>query len=50
MSKRKKAKHQVRVTVDVGDSPSDLRLAVVRLRALADRLLELAEQAEAAIG
>jgi expansin (peptidoglycan-binding protein) len=47
VSKRKK-KYGLVVKVDMAATPQDLRLTVVRLRALADRLMELAQQAEAA--
>ena len=45
MSKRKKAR--IVVKVDVDETPEKLRLGVVRLRALADRLMAMAEKAEA---
>ena len=47
MGKKKKDKNEVVVRVKLGATPADLRLAVVRLRALSDRLMELAEKGEA---
>ena len=47
MSKKKAKKSAVVVKVEMGATPASLRLAVVRLRALADRLMELAEKGEA---
>lgn len=47
MSKQQKKKNAVVVKVKLGATPADLRLAVVRLRALSDRLMELAEKGEA---
>lgn len=46
MSKKQK-KNEVVVKIEMGATPASLRLAVVRLRALADRLMELAEKGEA---
>lgn len=47
VSKQQKKKNAVVVKVKLGATPADLRLAVVRLRALSDRLMELAEKGEA---
>ena len=43
---KKKRESAVIVKVKMGATPADLRLAVIRLRALADRLMELAEKGE----